>query len=129
MLLLVKLYQKEYDMKTQKMLLGKRIREFRKAKGLTQEKLAEMADLDYTSIGAIERGVFNPSLDTAHRIAKALKIEIHELITLPAGHAITEKEVIIAKINRNLEKSDLKALRLIDGFIQNLITWVKKNVS
>jgi len=48
--------------------------------GLSQEKLAEGAGLHPTYISMIERGVRNPTLDSADRIAKALKITLPVLI-------------------------------------------------
>jgi len=51
---------------------GLSLRRERESKSLTQEKLAEKADLDPTYISGIERGVRNPSLLSIVRIAKAL---------------------------------------------------------
>lgn len=51
---------------------GKNLRKHRLDKGLSQEALAEKADLDSTYISGIERGVRNPSLLSIIRIAKAL---------------------------------------------------------
>ncbi len=51
---------------------GSNLRRERQEKKLTQEKLAEKADLDPTYISGIERGVRNPSLLSIVRIAKAL---------------------------------------------------------
>ncbi len=47
--------------------------------GLTQESLADAADLDATSIRGLERGVANPTWDVADRIARALGLALHEL--------------------------------------------------
>ncbi|WP_249931066.1 helix-turn-helix domain-containing protein, partial [Paenibacillus polymyxa] len=44
--------------------IGTRIRAIRNAKGLTQQKLADIASLDYRYIGALERGERNFSIDT-----------------------------------------------------------------
>ncbi|MDI6752115.1 MAG: helix-turn-helix transcriptional regulator [bacterium] len=46
----------------------------RKQLNLTQERLAEKVDLDYRSIGAIERGERGVSLDSLERIAATLDI-------------------------------------------------------
>ena len=53
--------------------LGQRVRELRDRLRLSQQQLAERADLDTTYISGIERGRRNPSLNTLARVAKALK--------------------------------------------------------
>ncbi len=55
-------------------LVGLAIRDFRKQQELSQEKLAELADLHRTYIGSIERGERNPSVLSLERILKALKV-------------------------------------------------------
>lgn len=52
----------------------------REAKGLSQDKLAEKAELDRTYISGIERGVRNPSLLSICRLAKALGVSVSELV-------------------------------------------------
>lgn len=59
---------------------GIAVRKRRTAAGLSQEALAERAALHPTYIGMVERGVRNPTLDVAARIAKALKISLPKLI-------------------------------------------------
>ena len=59
--------------------LGKRLRFFREQKHLTQERLAEKAELDSTYISGIERGVRNPSVISLARVAKGLDISLSEL--------------------------------------------------
>lgn len=51
----------------------------REARGLSQEKLAEKAELDRTYISGIERGVRNPGLLSLVRIAKALGVKTGDL--------------------------------------------------
>jgi transcriptional regulator with XRE-family HTH domain len=51
---------------------GKRVRQLRLAKGLTQEGLADSAHLHPTYIGGIERGEWNVGLDNILKIARAL---------------------------------------------------------
>lgn len=64
--------------------LGQRVRELRLAYRATQEQLAERAGLSYKFIGEIERGKANPTVDTLSRLAKALRVEIHELFLSPS---------------------------------------------
>ncbi len=58
---------------------GRNVKRLREEKHLTQEKLAEKADLDSTYISGIERGVRNPSLLSIVRVAKALGTDSGEL--------------------------------------------------
>lgn len=58
---------------------GVNVRSRRAAMGLSQESLAERADLDRTYIGGIERGERNLTLISARRVAKALKTTVSEL--------------------------------------------------
>lgn len=60
-------------------IVGQRIRNLRLKKGLTQEGLSEIADLDYRSIGAIERGERNVTLDALSKIAEALGVTVDAL--------------------------------------------------
>lgn len=58
---------------------GERVRELRKRKGLSQEALAFISELDRTYIGGGERGERNVSLLNIYRIAEALEVEPKEL--------------------------------------------------
>ena len=59
---------------------GRNVSRFRDQAGLSQDKLAEKADLDRTYLRGIERVVRNPSIKTVLRIAKALGIKTTEFI-------------------------------------------------
>jgi transcriptional regulator with XRE-family HTH domain len=61
------------------LLLGKRIRELRKAKGLSQEAFADQCGLDRTYVGGIERGERNVAVLNLARIAESLGVSISEL--------------------------------------------------
>lgn len=56
------------------------VRQFRESSRISQEKLAEKANLHRTYIGAIERSEKIPSLITIVKIAKALNVNISQLI-------------------------------------------------
>ncbi|MEC0243589.1 helix-turn-helix domain-containing protein [Paenibacillus dokdonensis] len=55
-------------------LVGDRIRSLRKAKGWTQEQLAEGSSLYYSYVGGVERGERNISLETLGEIVMALQV-------------------------------------------------------
>ena len=59
-------------------VLGERVRLYRKLTGLTQERLAEKAQLAPTYISDVERGRENISVDALARIAKAVGIELED---------------------------------------------------
>lgn len=59
---------------------GKTLRELRMERGLSQEKLAEMAGLDRNYVGMIERGERNPAVVNIVRLAKALGVKPSELL-------------------------------------------------
>ncbi|HEX7642762.1 MAG TPA: helix-turn-helix transcriptional regulator [Noviherbaspirillum sp.] len=52
----------------------------RRVKKLSQEKVAEKADLHRTYIGQIERGDVTPTLDAAERVAQALGVQLWEVL-------------------------------------------------
>lgn len=62
-----------------KLAIENRINEFRIAKGLTQEQLAEAVDVTRATILAIEKGNYNPSLELAFRLAKFFKTGVEDL--------------------------------------------------
>jgi len=58
---------------------GKRIRVLRKRKGMTQEQLAEAADISVDFLSLVERGVNAPSFATLERLADALGVPEKDL--------------------------------------------------
>jgi len=66
-------------MKPIRKLLGERIREFRKAKGYTQEQLAELVGVEPRHISRIEGGYNSPSIERLAKISGALEVPIKEL--------------------------------------------------
>lgn len=62
-----------------KRMLGKRIKEIRQRRKLTQEKLSEMAGIEIPSLSNIENGKNYPNHETLQKIAKALEVNPYEL--------------------------------------------------
>ncbi len=58
---------------------GARVRKYRLKKKLSQEKLAELADLHRTYIGQVECGKRNLALKNIAKLAKALNVSVKEL--------------------------------------------------
>jgi DNA-binding XRE family transcriptional regulator len=59
---------------------GDTIRVYRKEAGITQEKLAELADVHHNFIGEVERGNMDCSLSSMVKIAKALGVRVRDLV-------------------------------------------------
>ncbi|MBW3467510.1 helix-turn-helix transcriptional regulator [Arthrospiribacter ruber] len=55
-----------------KVAYGEKVKAIRKSQNVSQEKLAELAELDRTYISDIENGKRNVSIETVFKIAKAL---------------------------------------------------------
>ena len=63
-----------------KVRFGKRVREIRLLKEISQEKLAELADLDRTYITGIERGKRNVSITVIEQLSDALELSLSDLL-------------------------------------------------
>lgn len=66
--------ERRFEMKT-------RIKEFRAKYDMTQEDLAKKVGVRRETIVFLEKGKYNPSLQLAHDVAKALKTKIEELFS------------------------------------------------
>ena len=102
--------------------VGARIRQLRKAAGLTQERLARKAGMDYKYLGSVERGERNMTLDSLERVVRALGVEPYELFAFRAkGPAKGDEELLIQLIRR----SDPSVRPLIVDVVQSLLQWAQ----
>lgn len=62
-------------------IFAENLKRYRKAKGLSQEELAHLAELDRTYVSALERCVYAASIDVVARIAVVLDVEPEKLIS------------------------------------------------
>jgi len=63
-------------MENKSIVIGKRIAEIRKIRGLTQNELAELTGLDSANLARIEKGRYSTGINLIGRICEALKCEI-----------------------------------------------------
>ena len=75
-----------------KQRFGKAIRRRRRELDLSQEELAERAELHRTYISNIERGELNPSLETMEKLVKALDITVSALFANYGIEVVSEPE-------------------------------------
>ena len=88
-----------------KELLGKRIRELRKKKGLKQESLAELVGLEPTSISNIENGYNYPTIQNLEKIINILDTSFSEIFKFSQHQ---ETKDLIKEINELLVKNPNK---------------------
>jgi transcriptional regulator with XRE-family HTH domain len=89
--------------------LGARLKEIRRARGFTQEALAEKVDLTPQYLSRLESGHQSPSVKTVAKLAEALNVELWELFDL--GHQGSVKEVRV-KLRKLIQESSEEKLRL-----------------
>jgi len=92
-----------------KELIGARIKSIRDAKGMTQERLAEVMDINSKYLSNIERGKENPTLDMLIKLANALEVEMWEMFDF--GHEVSLKE-LRETMGRFLKELDEDKLRM-----------------
>jgi transcriptional regulator with XRE-family HTH domain len=63
-------------------VIGEVVKELRSQAKISQEKLAELADLHRTYISFIELGLVTPSIAVVFRLADALAIKVGDLVTM-----------------------------------------------
>jgi len=105
-------------MKTTKQLLALRLKELRKSRGLTQEKLAEMIGRDTKHISKLEIAGSYPSIETLERIAKALNVELKDIFNFDG---LQDKNYIVDEFEKLLKYSDEKHLQLLYKIHKDLI--------
>lgn len=74
------------NVKNQKIIkaFGQRLREIRISKGVSQELLANNADIPISQVGRIERGEVNTTISTVYALATALEIKVDDLFKAPS---------------------------------------------
>ena len=90
--------------------LGIKIRTLRKRAGLTQEQLAEAAEVSVNFIGYIERGQRAVSIKTLERIAKALDVTPRNLFEFSEGDIDESSYEALLNELRNCTRADLLVL-------------------
>ena len=98
-----------------KKLIGLRIKELRKRKGLSQEEVAEKAETSPNYVSRMERGTENPTLDMLIKISEALEVDMWELFDFKHQESPKALKEMLRKIGGEIEDEDkLKvAVRLL----------------
>ena len=89
--------------------IGAKIKEIRKRKKISQEKLAEMISMNGRSIMRLENMQNTPTLETLLKIAKALDVSITDLFQT---EYLQDKKTIISAVNDIMDKMSVEDLRI-----------------
>ena len=104
-----------------KTILGKRFREVREKKGLTQQALAQTANIGKVYISEIERGLKMPSLNIFIKLVEALNISADYILRdeLASGSEYIYNE-ITQKLKSLTPKQRKTAADILDAYLSNL---------
>src|SRR3989338_3404583 len=91
--------------------VGERVKAHRKLARLTQDQLAQKANLSVHYLSRIETGSAAPTLDSLERVAEALGAQIGELFQFRKGEAKEAKE-LLQQIHRLLRSRRPEELRM-----------------
>jgi len=99
-------------------LFGKRIKELRESKNFTQEKFAEIIEIQSRQLSRIETGKNFTTIDTLEKMAKALDVEIKDLFAFKHQK---NKKLLISDIINMLDNTDEKNVKLIYKLVQAVL--------
>ena len=91
-------------------IIGMRIREIRKSRKITQEKLAELSGVEPSNISHIERAATKLSLPTLINIANALGVTLDEIVYHNLDHCEHISVKMIDELLSDCSPDELKAL-------------------
>lgn len=105
--------------------IGQRIRKIRKARGLSQEKLAEKVGISTTHMSHIETANTKMSLSTFVEIVSVLEIRADELLY---DNRPEDRSVSIDHITEMLDSCTIQQVRIIEDIIKALKESLNKNI-
>lgn len=97
--------------------LGQRVRQYRKAAGLTQQQVADAIEIESSNLSHIERGTIKTSLSTLTKIANALGVTLDMLVCDSLTFASEPYQKEFASI---LADCDARELRIFTEAVKTL---------
>ena len=106
--------------------VGKKIKEIRKKIGITQEKAAELANINAYFYGEIERGSKRASLKTLKKISDAFNVSLADIFDFTKPPDIKKDDILVKYIYTLIKSLKKKDRFLIVDIIKKLIILYKK---
>lgn len=103
--------------------IGQRIRRFRKARGFSQEELAEKVEISVTHMSHIETGNTKLSLPVFVALSKALEVRTDELLS---DHNLNVRNASIEAIFHMLDTCSTQQIRIIEDILPAIKTALNK---
>ena len=97
--------------------LGKRLKELREQRGLTQLELAELIDMESSNLSKIERGAQIPKEESLLKLTLALNIQVKDLFDY---EHFADKKTLLNNINNILKNSHIETIRKFYKILINL---------
>jgi len=101
-----------------KKLIGLRIKELRKRRGLSQEEIAEKAETSPNYVSRMERGTENPTLDMLIKLSEALEVDMWEVFDFKHQETPKALREMVKKFANEIDNEEqlmiaVRVLRLI----------------
>ncbi|RAU91044.1 helix-turn-helix domain-containing protein [Paenibacillus sp. YN15] len=101
--------------------VGEVIRDLRKQRGLSQEKLALKAGINTSYMGQIERAEKSPTLDTLEKIAVALDVELEQFFQFDLLDHSAADMTFMEKIQFELKHRTPNEQEAVYQFVKQLL--------
>ena len=103
-----------------KELVGRRIRELRAARGMTQEAVAEAAAIHPKYFGSIERGEVNLTLSSLEKIGAALMVTPDELLRSGEAPKKEDRRVVVDLVRSIARQADDDKVSRLRWFLERI---------
>lgn len=107
--------------------VGKRIRQIRKDRNLSQQALAEKCGFTFSYIGGVERAEKNISLLNLEKIANALEVGVHQFFIYSYQYEnLTAKEQLIQELVSMLIEQDSQTIEMAKNILTEILKYTRQ---
>ena len=104
-------------MESPKKCFGARMKEIRESRGLNQEQLAELVNMESRHISRIETGKSFTTIENIVKIAEALKVDVNNFFDFTHKQ---DKDTLIKEINNYIQNADSKQVEMVYKLVDSI---------
>jgi transcriptional regulator with XRE-family HTH domain len=104
-------------------IIGERLRNIRREKGLSQEELGHLSSLHSTYIGQLERGEKNATLESIEKVVGALEVTFEELFRYIQPLQVGQKSYTLSQIVNRLQGRSVEDQKTVLKFLDLILDW------